>query len=116
MAKSNKNQYSNVKVHVFNPDTQTLSVEDVIEMYSNQIETVNGVYTIEDSLRYFDEVNANMIYVFNADIPAKIESNNLKKLRRSTALTRIFDYDIKQKTDLMKFVPYVIIMMLIIFK
>lgn len=111
-----KNQYQNLKAHFFNPTTNTLHVEQVTDVIADQIETESGVYSIDEAKRYYDEANGNIVYVYHVDLPAKLEASNLKKLRRSNALHRIFEYDVKTPTDIMKFVPYLIIIMLIVFK
>ncbi|MEC2986271.1 hypothetical protein P9Z41_12875, partial [Bacillus cereus] len=56
-------------------------------------------------------------HIYNLEKPARIEAENLKMLRRSSALKGIFDFDTGKKPfDIIGFMPWVIIVLLAIFK
>lgn len=111
----NKKTLSNIEVLIFNQDTQTVSAEKGVNILADQIETESGILELKNATRFFDEWNAKTYYMFNVDIPAKIEAENLKRLRRSVSLTRIFDYDTKKPMDLFKLFPYIIILVMAVF-
>lgn len=106
----------NVDVMTFDPITKTMKAERVIEVYGDKVETETAMFNTGDADRYFDEGSGVTSYVFHIDLPAKVEAASLKNLRRSVALTRIFDYDIKKPMDLFKFMPYLIIIAMVVFK
>ncbi len=111
----NKKTLSNIEILIFNQDTQTLSAEKGIDIVADTIETESGILELKDAKRYLDEWNQKTYYIFNVDIPAKVESANLKNLRRSTAITRMFDYDKKKPLDLVKMFPYIVIIIMVVF-
>jgi len=106
---------SNFKAIIFDENSQTVNVENAVDLLADQVETESGVYPLEDAKRYVDEWTGNIYYLFNVSLPEKIEAQNLKKLRRSNALTRMFDYDRNKPIDLFKLIPYIIIIVLIVF-
>lgn len=111
----NKKSKSNMKVLIFDQETKTLSAQNGISIEADSIECENGIYHLSDATRYVDEWNGHIYYLFHATIPEKVEAAKLKTLRRSSALNRIFEYDRNKPLDLFKFMPYVIIIALIIF-
>lgn len=112
----NKRTLANMEVLIFNPENQTMEAQKGVEIYADQIETSNGLLDLKDATRYVDEWNAKIYYIFNIDLPAKVEAENLKKLRRAVTLTRIFDYDVRKPMDIFKLMPYIIIIALVVFR
>lgn len=111
----NKKSLSKIKVLVFDEQRGSLQVHSGKELYADSIETDSGMYFLSDSKVYVDEWNGHTYYLFNVDIPAQVEASNLKKLRRSVALNNLFDYDVKKVFDLFGFLPYLVIILMIIF-
>lgn len=103
------------KLILFNQMNNTFIEEKIIEVTDNKIETKEALYTKEDFDIYFDETNNTLTYISNIDITAKVEAENLKKLRRSEAINNIFDYETTKDFDLMAFMPYIIIIIMAIF-
>lgn len=102
-------------VVVFHEDN-TCEVVKVKDQSAQAVTTEAGMYTIEDMGKYMNLRGGNLVYVANLDMPARMEAENLRLLRRSAALKRIFEYDVKDKPDYFKYVPYIIIVLLILFK
>lgn len=104
-------------VVVFNQEHNTVLVEPVTDSNADCVETENNLYHLKDAKTYNDTAKGGLVHVFNADLPAMVEAANLKMLRRSTALKRVMDFDKPDgKTDWVKFLPWVVIAMLIMFK
>lgn len=103
------------KVLVFHED-QTCEMLTVKDISDEALETERGLYYLNDVSQRLDVRNGNLVYLVNVDMPAKMEAEKLRQLRRSTALKRMFEFDVKDKTDWMKYMPYIIIMLLILFK
>jgi hypothetical protein len=103
------------KLLIFNDDqtVQMVTVEDVSE---EAVLTKQGLYQLENLNKHIDTQNGYILYVANVDLPAKMEAANLRQLRRSTALKRMLEFNIQDKPDMFKWVPYFIIAMLILFK
>lgn len=103
------------KILIFNEDhtVQMLQVEDVSE---EAVLTKVGLFQLENMTKHIDTQNGYILYVANVDLPAKMEAANLRQLRRSTALKRMLEFNIQDKPDMFKWVPYFIIAMLILFK
>jgi hypothetical protein len=112
----NKKTLSNIEVIIFNTETNTLSAEKGINIVADQIETESGIMQLSDAKIWVDDWNSKIYYIFNVDIPAKVEAENLKKLRRSVSLTRIFDYDVKKPMDIFKLLPWIVIIALVVFR
>lgn len=98
-------------------DDRTCELLPVKEVADQHIETTKGLYPIEDTQTLFDTRNSNIVYVTNLNTEARVEAAKLKQLRRSTALLRMFEFDAKAKPfDMMSFMPWVIIIALLLFK
>lgn len=93
-----------------------LSTYPVIDVVGDSIEYDDGVLNLSDAKKFYDVSSGGLHFVFNLDLPAKVEANNLKMLRRSQALNNIFKYDRGKKFDLMTFMPYIVIILLVLFK
>lgn len=111
----NKKTKNNMRVLIFDKENNVLNAEKGIKIEAETIESESGMYPLADADIWVDEWNGHIYYIFNASIPEKVEASKLKQLRRSSALNRIFEYDRGQPLDLFKFVPYLIIVMLILF-
>lgn len=102
-------------VILFDEENKTLYQENITEITDNKIETKTNLYPKKDFTTYFDESNNTLAYLSNIDLSAKIETENLKQLRRSAALNNIFDYETTKDFDLMAYMPYIIIIVMAIF-
>lgn len=101
---------------VFNADQRDIKVLSVLDVGAEDIEVKDALYRLEDCTSYVDTVKSRVVYMINVDVPAQAEAHNLKLLRRNTALKNIFKFERNTKPDMMKFIPYIIIAMLILFK
>ncbi|AHD07799.1 hypothetical protein [Paenibacillus larvae] len=97
-------------------DDNTLEIIDVVEADAEGVETKNALYPTSEAEVYLNRTRGAMTYVYNADLPTKLEAEKLKSMRRSTVLKRAFDFKTDDKLDFMKVLPYLIIAMLIVFK
>lgn len=93
-----------------------MALEDVICLEDNALETKYRVLSLEDLDKYIS-VDGYVIYLCNLDFFAKSESESLKKLRRSAVINNLFNFgSVSNKNfDLFKFLPYLIIIILIFF-
>lgn len=105
----------NHKVLIFSELENTYQSKKVVSIDDNVIEFDDGLLTFGDSKKYYNELTGEVTYIYNLDIPTKLESGNLKTLRRSVALKNLFTYDKEQSFDLIKFIPYCIAIIAIIF-
>lgn len=96
-----------------NENITTYKVKDVFE---NSLEHEKGILFLDQAKRYFDNRNGTIHYFYNLDDVAKMESANLKTLRRSVALQNIFKVKTKDKINIMQMLPYLIIALMILFK
>lgn len=103
------------KVIVFNDD-HTCEMVSVKDISDQAIETERGMFYLDQVTKHLDIRNGNLVYCVNVDLPARVEAEKLKQLRRSTALKRMMEFDVKDKTDYMKLLPWIVIMLLILFK
>lgn len=103
------------KIVLIDNDNKTFYTEEVKNNLGAEIETKYGLYPKSDFEQFFNEDDNTLTYITNIDINAKLEAENLKKLRRSTALNNIFDYETKKQFDLMAIMPYLIIIIMAIF-
>jgi hypothetical protein len=104
------------KVVQFNTENNEISIESVMDKAADMIETTTGMYNLQDAKTYVDPVKGELVYVFNVDIPAKVEAENLKQLRRSVTLKNLFNFErTSGGTDWIKLLPYLIIIMMVIF-
>ncbi|MCM3738527.1 hypothetical protein M3215_22805 [Bacillus cytotoxicus] len=109
-------QFEGHRVLIFKEDN-TCTVEQVISFDSEILETDTAILPRENEMRLLDDNNGYVYHVFNLDKPARIEAENIKNLRRSSALKAMFDFDTGKKPfDLIGFMPWVIIALLAIFK
>lgn len=106
--------YKNYSVSIITDDV--INTYDVLDIVGNDVEYVDGFLPISDSRVYVDQANGGLHYIFNLDLPAKVEATKLKFLRRSMAIHNIFSYDVSSGVDMFKFLPWVAIILLILFK
>lgn len=111
----NKKSLSNIHVLIFDENRKTVNVEKGINIVADQIESESGVYHLDDAKIYTDEWNGQIYYSFHAELPARVEADKLKLLRRSNALQRVFDYQVSKPLDVFKFMPWIAIILLILF-
>lgn len=96
-----------MKVMFFDEERKTVSVENVKDVQGDSIESSTGLLHLNDADIYTDEWNGSIYYVYNGDLPAKVEAENLKKLRRNAALSNIFNYSSAKPFDFMSLMPWV---------
>ncbi|MNP50467.1 hypothetical protein D3C76_1447330 [compost metagenome] len=94
----------------------TCEMVNVKDVSDQALETESGLFYLTDVVQRLDIRNGNLIYLVNVDLPAKIEAENLRQLRRSTALKNMFNFEVKNKMDMMVMMPWVIVIALILFK
>lgn len=106
-----------------NQKTKVVFIEDGNAMYSerfvaasgNTLETKEGVYNLDEFQKFYNETEGVLYYFSNIDIQAKVEAQNLKMLRRSTALANLFKYEVKKTMSLAGLFPYAVIVLMILF-
>lgn len=105
------------KVVMFSEEGAEVSIEQVVDANAEIVETKSGIYALEYAKNYVDAKTGHLVYVFNADIPARVEAENLKRLRRSTVLNKLFDFERQSGggIDWVKVLPYIIILFMIVF-
>lgn len=97
-------------------DDGMVSIENVLGIDGNALETTNRVLNISD-LDKFVDVSGSVFYTTKLDIEARSESEDLKKLRRSMVVKNIFSYSgASKKFDFMSVLPWVIVAISIIFR
>ncbi len=108
--------FKNCRATIFNQDgtCETYKVADVID--GNHLELEHIVLNVSDSKQLFDTTTGGIHYYFNMDMPAKVEANNLSVLRRSMAIKNLFSYDVAKNFDMFKLLPWVVIILLVLFK
>jgi len=111
----NKKSLKNLKVMMFDNERKTVSVESIKDIQGDAIESSSGLLHLSDAAIYTDEWNGQVVYAFNVDLPAKVESENLKKLRRSAVLSNLFNYKAAKPFDLMGFMPWVALIISLFF-
>lgn len=106
---------SKKRVILFKEENNSIYDEIITSIDEVSIETKNNLYPRKDFIQYFDETNNSLVFISKIDVAAKIESENLKKLRRSSALNNLFNYETSKEFDLMVYMPYIIIIIMAIF-
>jgi hypothetical protein len=107
--------YKNHSVMVVNEEQGSIDILPVWNLSAETIETPDEMLRVADSKRFYNNQDGGFTYVFNMDIPARVEASNLVKLRRSEALKSMFDYDKGKGFDIMKVLPYVVAVCALIF-
>ncbi len=101
---------------VFHEDN-TCEIQKVEESSSESILTKSGMYPFDDMQKFSNIAGSNLVYVAGTvDRESRIEAKNLRNLRRSTALQAMMRFDVKDKMDIFKFLPWIVIALLILFK
>lgn len=104
-------------VIVYADDGKSITIEPVLDYNEQVVETATQVYHLEAAKTFVNHTNGGLIFTFAATIPAMIEAANLKSLRRSISLKRVFEYDRDTgKLDVMKLMPWLVIILLAVFK
>lgn len=114
MFKKKGQNFSNHKAYVVRDDV--MYVERVISADSDVVETETGIYKTDDAIRYYNETEGAISYMFNVDIPSKMEAEKLKTLRRSTAIKNLFKYDTQKSFNFEKMIPWVIVVLTLLLK
>lgn len=111
------NKYSGHKVMTIFEDG-TCEVLPVKSFGDDYIETGKSIIPrSEEHVSYYENETGNIYHIYNFTIPAAVEAENLKSLRRSVALKNILKYETgKKPLNIVSLMPWIIIMMLILFK
>jgi hypothetical protein len=116
MAKAKKNPvYKNFRATIYTEEGDMMTYP-VYDIAGDMIELDNQILKISDAQRYYDHNVDGIHYIFNLDLPAKVEAEELKKLRRSTAINNLFKYESKKGLDLMTLLPWLVIVLMVLFK
>lgn len=107
-------EYKNYSVSIVTEDT--IVTYPVLDLINDDLEYAHGFLPVADGKKFFDFSNGGLHFMYNLDLPAKVEAEKLKTLRRSVAIKNIFAFDKDKGFDLMGFLPWIIIMLLIFFK
>lgn len=114
MSKKTQKQFKNHKA-IFILEDGTLEHQQILSIDGEQIETETDFHFVKDAHKYFDKTHGGFTYIFNLDMPSKVQAEELKKLRRSKVIENIMTYDREKPLDIMKLVPYVIAVVAIMF-
>lgn len=101
-------------VLVFEGDTVTR--HPVFSITEGRIETDSTIMPEEEATKYFNKTDSSITYVYNMSHHAVVESELLKKMKRSVILSKMFNYAEDKGFDLMRWMPWIIIVCLILFK
>lgn len=107
--------FRNHSVLIFD-ENHNLTRHKVYGIDNGCIETEDNILELEGSIKYYDQTNGGFTYIYNLDLPAKVEAENLKKLRRNTAINNLFKYDREKGLDIFKLMPWIITIVALIFK
>ncbi|WP_144495998.1 hypothetical protein [Bacillus pumilus] len=111
-----KRMYANFRAMIFNNDTNTFSLQRVKQVAGDTLETEDDILPLGDARKVINEEDGQVFYLYHYDNHTKVESENLKRLRRSVALRGIFNYDTAKKLDIMTLLPWLVIVLLVLFK
>lgn len=106
----------NAQVIMFDSESNEVLVQRVLEANADMVETENGIFHTASAKTYVDTRKGSLVYVFDADLPARVEAESLKLLRRNAAIKNIFSFERGTGSiDWFKWLPWIVIMMLILF-
>lgn len=111
----NKKTLNNMKVIMVDSERKTLNIERIKGISGDVVECTSGMLSLSDAAIYTDEWNGQIVYLYNVDLPAKVEAENLKNLRRNAALSNIFNYTSAKPFDLFAFMPWVALIVSLFF-
>jgi hypothetical protein len=104
-------------VIVYSDDEKSVLIQPVLDHNAQVVETEGHIYHLQDAQTFVNQLNGGLVYTFKASIPSAVEAANLKSLRRSISLKRVFEYDRDTgKLDIMKLMPWLVIVILAVFK
>lgn len=106
---------NNTKVVIYDEENGMLRTEKFMLINGENLETDVSCYPVSNAYKYYNETDGFIYYYLNVPLPAKLEAENVKHLRRNAALNNIFNYQTKKSFDLIAFMPWVIVMLLIFF-
>lgn len=101
-------QFKNHSVMVVNQNQGTVDILPVWNLSEQTIETPDEMYPVSHAQRFYNNQDGGFTFVYNMDIPARVEASNLVQLRRSEALKAMFDYDKGKPFDIFKLLPWVV--------
>lgn len=97
-------------------DTNSMTLYPVFDIDDQTIEYENGMLPLNECKKVFDNNNSGFIYIFNLDTPAKVESANLRSLRRSASIKNLMTFERDGNSfDLMKAMPYIVAIVALLF-
>lgn len=104
------------KVVLIDEENNSLINEKLKFIHDDSIETDKAIYPMENIRKYFNESETTMYYYVNVALPDRVETRNLKNLRRNLAIHNLFNYQTKKGISISALMPYIIIILLILFK
>lgn len=113
---ASKVEYKGRRALIFNRDTREFKDVDVLGVKNGCVETIDAIYPENEGILYFDTGSQQIVYVFNIDESVKVEADTLKELRRNVVLSRLFDFKMDKPFDIFALLPWVVIILLVIFK
>lgn len=111
-----KKQLRNVSYLSFDEETKSVIKDAVMYADETVVETKNYVLETTSLTTYVDIANGHTYYIDKLNYDNLKESRNLSMLRRSMAIKNIFSYDTTKPLDIMAFLPWIVIILLAIFK
>lgn len=110
--KANKDQ-----VLILHSENNSVTLTPVLEENANMLTTTLGVLPLDQASAYYNSSNSNMLYVYHLDIPAKVEAENLKSLRKSVILKNVFNFERGTgEFDVMKWMPWITALAILLLK
>lgn len=107
-------EYKNHKVIIVFEDG-SMEQQQVWGIDNGTIETENDILKLDDCTKYYNRTHAGFTYVFYMDLPAKVQAEELKELRRSKVIKNIMSYDRDQPFDIFKLMPWIITIVALMF-
>lgn len=106
-------EFKNYEVMLFKNNSVT--IHPVYNVNGGCIETDIDILPEEEGIKIYNETLGGFTYLFNIDMPAKVESENLKTLRRNVAIKNLMSYDKEKGIDLKIVMAYLVAISAIIF-
>jgi hypothetical protein len=94
----------------------TVTFHPVYSVDQGKIETDSTMLPEEDATVYYNARTGGLLFAYHLDVPAKVEAEKLKSLRRSVALGRLFEYDREKGFDWFRVLPYIALFLALIFR
>jgi hypothetical protein len=100
-------------VLIFTDDS--LTEHPVFSIKDGMVETDITMLPEDQGVKFFNHTDGAITYVYDLPPLAKVESETLKKLKKSTVINSLFDYDKEEGFDWSKAIPWIVAIIAIIF-